>query len=607
VNRHFIFKPKTAKFFYLFLACAMLACESLDQAPLSRQSGKPTKPTTTTATQPTPQPLQSENQWWTTLRASVKKQNWIATLEATEALLKFPPRTPALTAELYHSRVSAFLGQKDAVNAILMTEQAALQTTTPEKDRFISQGADLIVTSCSKDCLVRLKDSLTQGPWKALVALHAGQMSAAERDSNSARNFYAQAVNLAPESEAGKQARDLLAQIEAARKVDPRTIGVALPLTGKYAPIGQKVLRGIELGLGLDGGETSSIRLAISDTEGNSDKARRCVDQLVKEDSVLAIVGSVLSKTATAVASRANELGVPSMTLSQKAGVTELGPLVFRNSLTNEMLIRKLVHTAMQEKGWTRFAVIYPNDAYGVEATNLFWDEVRARGGQVVAAQTYAPSETDFRNVVQRLVKTYYIEDRAEEYRVRLRNWSANQSRHGANRNAPPEDLLPPVVDFDAIFIPDDAKALGQIAAMLSFNNVRGVPLLGTNLWNVPGLAKRAGNFSKSLIFVDSIVADNDAFKATAFAKEYRATYGEYPGLFEVQGYDAALLMRKLLQTGGTKSREGMASALTQVQDFDGALGKVSMLKSRELARPVFALTLQNNEVAPLPSQSNLE
>ena len=87
------------------------------------------------------------------------------------------------------------------------------------------------------------------------------------------------------------------------------------------------------------------------------------------------------------------------------------------------------------------------------------------------------------------MVGTFYLEDRQEEYSRLLREW---KKKNPNSRKGPPETLLPPIIGFDAIFIPDDLKALGQIAPMLAFNDVNTVTLLGTNLWNSPEFGKRA-------------------------------------------------------------------------------------------------------------------
>jgi ABC-type branched-subunit amino acid transport system substrate-binding protein len=256
------------------------------------------------------------------------------------------------------------------------------------------------------------------------------------------------------------------------------------------------------------------------------------------------------------------------------------------------MQVRYLVKTAMEDLGMKKFAVLFPNDLYGTEFANIFWDEVLARGGSVVAAQPYSTKETDFRYIIQRLVGTYYLEGRADEYKMRLKEWADSQTKKNA-RTVPPDDLLPPIVDFDGVFIPDSVKTMGQISAMLSFNGVKGVKLLGTNLWNVPGVSKRAGHFANNLLFVDSFVTTEPRFLNSSFVRDYKSIYNEDPGIFEVQGYDAALLLRQLISQGNT-SRDSLAKALTQVKDFPGSVGPLSMTSEREVMRPLVSLTLDN-------------
>jgi branched-chain amino acid transport system substrate-binding protein len=431
------------------------------------------------------------------------------------------------------------------------------------------------------------------GVLKAVASYRLGEMALDERNQDQARKYFSRAVSVGPQTEAGVRAQEMLEQLEAVRRVEPKTIGVILPMTGRHSSISQKTLRGVQMGLGLYNNIPTSFKLAVIDDEGNPDNARRGVERLVKEDNVIAVIGSVQSRTAPAVASKASELGVPSIALSQKAGITEASNLVFRNSLTSEMQVRYLVKTAMDEMGMKRFAILYPNDFYGTEFANIFWDEVLARGGTIVGAQTYSNKETDFRYPVQRLVGTYYVESRAEEYNQRLKEWAATQPKKTA-RLTPPEDLLPPIVDFDAIFIPDSVKTMGQISAMLSFNGVKGIRLLGTNLWNVPGVNKRAGHFSNNILFVDGFASAEPRFLSSGFVKDYKALFNEDPGIFEVQGYDAALMLRQLISQGST-SRDSLSRALLQVNDFPGSVGPLSITPDREIMRPLVVLTLDSS------------
>lgn len=428
-----------------------------------------------------------------------------------------------------------------------------------------------------------------------------GSYSIDDKNYSAARDYFLNIIDLFPQSPLVEKAKSYIEQINARSIVDGRTIGIILPLTGKYAQVGRRTLMGIQLGLGVFGNKKSEYRLAVIDSEGNPDSARRAVERLVIEDHVVAIVGSTSSKTALAIASKAHELGVPSIDLSQKNGISQVGDTVFRNTITSEMFVRHLVKTAMEDYNINRFAILYPNDSYGVEYANVFWDEVQRRNGQINGAQPYPHNEKDFKSQIQRLVGTFYIEDRLEEYKSRLKEWEKKQKRV-SQRNLPPEDILPPVVDFEALFIPDDITALGQVASMLKYNDVGGIRLLGTNLWNSPAeFFTRGKEFSESSIFVDAYVPKDKEIKNIPFFQEFAQVFGQKPGIFEIQAYDTGKILRTLLDNG-ISSRHGIASALGSGKEFDGALGKLVVGPNREFSRPIVALTGINGEIQPVPT-----
>jgi branched-chain amino acid transport system substrate-binding protein len=415
------------------------------------------------------------------------------------------------------------------------------------------------------------------------------------KDFDGARSMFEQAAQAGHGTPIERQAQTYLAQIDSRRKVDPYAVGAVLPLTGKYASVAQKTLKGLQLGLGIYGGERTPFKLAVVDSEGTPEGARRGVERLVSEDSVIAIVGSLLSRTAPAVAAKSEELGVPSIALSQKSGLTDGNSYVFRNAVTSQMQVHELVHLAMDQLGYKRFAILYPNDSYGSEYANLFWDEVLNHGGSISGAQIYSPQETDFRGPIRRLVGTYYIEDRKAEYSARVKEWFGKQ-KSLKTRNTPPDDLLPPAVDFDAIFVPDSPKAVGQIAPMLAYQGISGVRLLGTNLWNSGELARRGQKNVENALFVDSNITNDAAFKTTHFYQEFKRVFGEEPGLFEAQGYEVGLLLRQLI-SDGQNTRIGLAQTLTGIHEYQGVSGPMSMNTQRELVRPLVPLMVKEGTI----------
>lgn len=434
--------------------------------------------------------------------------------------------------------------------------------------------------------------------YRSEILFRLGEQEMVRRNTELATQYFNQLISTDVTSVWAQEAKNNILLLSSLSRVSPLTVGVLLPLSGRTGAIGLRALKSIQMGLGLHYG-SSNFKIALIDTQGNLDKARRGVERLVREDNVVAIIGALSSREAESAALKADEFGTPLITLSQKSGITELSPYIFRNSLTPEMQIHHLVHTAMNQYGMKKFAVMFPNDPYGIESANIFWDEVLARGGEITAAQTYDPAATDFRHSAQRLVGTFYIEARLEEYKAKQKEYALKVKNRSTRENLNAEDILPPIVNFDAIFIPDSAKNMGQISAFLSYVGVKDIHLLGTNLWNGPGLTRRAGQFQNSLLFVDGHVLNSAATKNSRFITEFKSLFKTDPTMMEIQAYESALILRGLI-LNGANSRADVKNGLLSLQNFPGAVSQLTMSSDREILRPLFSLTLRKGEVIPL-------
>lgn len=521
--------------------------------------------------------------------------------EAEQALSNAGRRlslTPEQSAEAGKLQYEVLIARNKTLEALELLVSLSEQSTQPaSRERYRAMAQEIMESKLSEEELETVGDRRSFAFLRAPAKFRHALLLAEQRQLPKARRLLSEAADLSPGTELAERATSLIVQIDARNRVDPKTIGVVLPLSGKQATIGYKALRGIQLGLGVYGKSPSSFRLAVIDSEGNPDAARRAIERLVTEDNAIAIIGGLLSKTASAEATKAQEYGVPAIMLSQKAGVTEAGDAVFRNALTSQMQVQRLVDVAMAKLGFKSFAILFPNDAYGTEYANLFWDEVKARGGQIAAAQPYDPKETDFRGHIQRLVGNFYLEDRAEEYRLRLKAWQEKNPRRSA-RQAPPsiEEILPPIIDFDAVFIPDSVRAVGQIAPMLAYNDINRIRLLGTNLWNSPNLVNRGQKFVENAVFVDGFLNTDPTFLNSEFHANFKTTFGEDPGLMEMQGYDSALILRQLV-AGGASTRTSLQQRMSSLQNFPGALGPLSVTPEREIRRPVTMLTIKDGKI----------
>lgn len=520
-------------------------------------------------------------------------------LSLTNKSIQMKGVSTALLLDNYRLRYKILnqLGDRlDALQTIIYLSNN--ETSEERKKSFRIKAIEFVESRLSDNELQTVVSERDYGFVRGYALFRLANLKFEQRDFRRARDFFSDVVTLMPDSDLSERAKNRIEQIDARRRVEPKTIGAILPLTGRHSHVAYRTLRGLQLGLGIYGRESSSFRLAVIDSEDNPDVARRGVERLVTEDHVIAIVGSLLSKTSVAVASKADELGVPTIALSQKSGLTEIGDHIYRNSLTSTMQVHHLVRIAMEELKLKRFAILYPNDAYGIEYANLFWDAVLARGGSITGAQAYKPKTTNFGEPVQRLVGTFFLEDRQDEYKTRLETWFKEKKRL-RGRQSPPEDLLPPIVDFDAIFIPDSVRAIGQIAPTLAYYDISGVKLLGTNLWNTPSLIRRGEKYIDDAIFVDSLLVSDPEFMKTQFYRDYKSTFGEAPGLFEAQAYDAGMILRQII-AGGERSRVGVSRQLSQVEEFPGSTGILRMTEKREILRPLVTLTVHKSKITKL-------
>lgn len=431
---------------------------------------------------------------------------------------------------------------------------------------------------------------------KPQLLLKIGKIYQKNNEPDRAAEYFRSVSTLYAQTEFATQATVLLSTVQMTNEVDSKVIGAVLPLTGKNASLGQHALNSLRMGLELNKPD-SKFRLALFDSQSNPELASAGVDKLVKEDKAIVVLGGFTSKEAVAMANSAELLSTPYIAFSQKSGLTNIGDYVFRNSMTPEMQVDKLVQFATEKLSAKKFAILFPNDSYGVEFSNVFWDHVLARGGEITAAQTYDPKETDFSEVVQKLVGTFYAEARQEEYaarRLELKTKKTDSTKKTNSReHLSEENILPPILDFDVLFVPDNSRALGQVLAFMKYNDASDMNYLGTNIWNAADLPKRAANEDAGIYFVDALDVSQGASQDSSFFKNYLAEFNEEPTLVEIQVFEAAKIVKEQILAGAS-SREALAGGLRSLGPTAGVTGELRMSKQREIERPIHVLTLDD-------------
>jgi branched-chain amino acid transport system substrate-binding protein len=384
-------------------------------------------------------------------------------------------------------------------------------------------------------------------------------------------------------------AKNLMEKLERILQVEPNVIGCLLPLSGPFAIYGQEVLHGLELGLDIfreTDESLSSLELVIRDTEGKSERACEAIRELAEKERALVIIGPLLSRVAEEVVTIAQELGIPIITLSQSEGITSAGEMVFQNCLTPEDQVRSLTNKVLIEIGLKRFAILHPDNAYGRYFMNKFWDEVEFHSGTVTAVEAYDPKDTDFATPIKKMVGLFYPRPKPD-----------TEEEEGS------EEKPEPIIDFDAVFIPDSYERAGLIASQLAFYDVVDVTLLGTNLWNSPKLIEIAGRYVHGAIFPSGFFPGSGFRGVGSFVGQYQLNFQQKPGLLAAIGYDTIRIIKEIVQEQGEdiRTREDLRSALAGIEGFEGVTGPMTFDSERRAQRDPLLLTISGKHFLPLP------
>ena len=425
-----------------------------------------------------------------------------------------------------------------------------------------------------------------------------------------------------PEHPDYRDASDMIQSLKERSRFTPFSVGCVLPLSGSYAIYGQRALDGIELALSqtVESGNGVPFTIIVKDSRSDPGAAVKAVDQL-DQQKVGAILGPMFASEAAAASAQAR--GIPILVFTQREGLPDIGTYVFRNFITPEKQVRSLVTVAINELGVRRFAILYPEENYGWRYMNLFWDQVIEQGGVVNGVEAYDPGGTDFAKPIKKLTGIFYdvpadlSVDSVPRVRPPLLSLIADpepfppgliddpverisgipldrDTIDALGRRSPArDDQWHPIVDFDAVFIPDAPKKAGLVIPQLAYYDIRDVYLLGTNLWNSKTLLEMSGEYMKNTLIVDGFFAESQSKRVSDFVAAFQDAYGRVPGIIEAMAYDSAMMVFRIMRQTATDSRRDLKEALLHLPDVDGVSGRTGFAPNGEADQTLQVLRIK--------------
>lgn len=311
-------------------------------------------------------------------------------------------------------------------------------------------------------------------------------------------------------------------------------IGVAVPTTGEYAPLGKQLVQAAQLAAA-----ETRIRIIVADTEGDPARAVKAIEELASDESVVAIVGPIGQRESRAAASAAQRFGVPLFSLSTSENVNRAGGWVFRVRSSPGEQGRAMARLARGQLESKSVAVMYPKTPYGNDAAVAFADEYLRLGGRVAAVANYPEDMTDYTDVLEVLVgKKVYLGKKGT-----VGKWRTNASGFARTRRRA-------TVDFDALFIPDFHQRVARILPFLPVAGIQNgnggdgvaVQLLGLAGWQGKSM-ELAGGVAAGALYLDTFAGESAGGRPEEFSRTFFETTGRRPVDVEAETFDITWLL----------------------------------------------------------------
>lgn len=360
------------------------------------------------------------------------------------------------------------------------------------------------------------------------------------------------------------------------------TIGVILPLTGKYAAYGNRVLDAILMAASVwDRTNRTPLTLQIRDSESRSETLCGLVQELADREKAILILGP-LGKGAEA-ARLAREKKVPMLVFTQQEGIGGENGYVMRDSLTVRQQIQALADYAVTRKGLRRFAMLYPGDNGGREAAMLFREEVTRCGGRILRERTYGRRQADFTDEIRSLAGVKGIPRKVIVEPEGTVEISASLA-----------------VDFEALFLPDSLGPALLTASQLADLQIPAVQLMGLSSWNHPARIRTGGNVLEGAVFADMFCTNDPSRAVQDFIERYYAATGREPGSLEAMAFDGTNLAVRTLLDGNSRSREELRRMILANHDFRGVTGRLAFSPDGESRRSAMILKITQGQIVPV-------
>jgi len=339
---------------------------------------------------------------------------------------------------------------------------------------------------------------------------------------------------------------------------DEVKVGLVVPASGVYEPLGVDMTNGFQLYLDEHDGQLGGkdVTVVKADEGEGPDTGVPAVNKVITQDQVSAVVGIVNSATALGVKDAVTQAKVP--LLVANAGANDLAdgsPYLWRTSFTNGAIGASLGEQVAEDVAGGSVYVMAADYAAGKEFAAGFTEAFEAAGGKI-AGESYTPFGT-------------------------TSDWQPYLSK-AENSGAKA------VFAFYA-----GAEAVNFVKQYSSFGLKQKLPLYGPGFLTEGGVLAAQGADAEgvrtSLHYSNLLeTPENQEFVAA-----YQKAYDAAPTVYAVQAYDAAAALDQALAGADETTGEAISEGLGGVAEIESPRGTWSFDEQHNPAQPFFLREVQ--------------
>jgi branched-chain amino acid transport system substrate-binding protein len=318
-------------------------------------------------------------------------------------------------------------------------------------------------------------------------------------------------------------------------------IGVAQPLSGNLAALGQDLLNGVNLAaeeINKEGykvkGKTVTFEIVAVDDKANAETGKAVAQQLV-DAGVVAVIGHLNSGVSIAAAPIYAGRNIAQLAISTNPKFTQLGLDTTFRLVANDTLQAKAIgsYSASQIVG-TRYALQDDSTTYGKELAEGAEVQLKLAKKEIVLKQSFDDKTVDFDAFAAKL--------KAENVQV----------------------LVTTVSDFQVVALIEALKKL----------DYTGITILGADTAKTPDMLKGGGGM-KGLFVTSPILEAREFTAGAAFLDKYRAKFKKDPAYAGHYTYDAMHVLAAAIRRAESSKAADITAMLKKLDGYAPVTGSM--------------------------------